>query len=117
MIFLVEGSNHSNVTAISSDSAISLNTAGPSTPRPLFHARKSSSTANVKIIKAKMKRNSSGKAEFNFISQIFVGVTDATANVGYISNEIQKIWSHEYDLVTNDGLPIIDCPGTQGIFY
>ncbi|XP_019859142.1 PREDICTED: uncharacterized protein LOC109587339 [Amphimedon queenslandica] len=64
-----------------------------------------------------MKRNSSGKAEFTFISQIFVGVTDATANVGYISNEIQKIWSHEYDLVTNDGLPIIDCPGTQGLKF
>ena len=57
------------------------------------------------------------KAEFTFIAQIFVGVTDATAHVDYITSEVNKIWGQGHDLVTNDGLPIVDCSGTQGIYF
>ena len=62
-----------------------------------------------------MKHNLSGKAEFTFIAQIFVDVTDATAHVDYITSEVNKKWGQEHDLVTNDGLVIVDCSDTQGI--
>ena len=111
-------SNHLNTAAAITSDATSLNIASPSVSRPLFHAKKPSiATVNVKIVKAKMKRNLSGKAEFTFIAQIFVGVTDATAHVDYITSEVNKIWGQGHDLVTNDGLPIVDCSGTQGIYF
>ena len=84
---IIEGSSttHStllNTTAAITRDATSLNIVSRSVSRPLFHAKKPSiAMVNVKIVKAKMKHNLSGKAEFTFIAQIFVGVTDATAHV------------------------------------
>ena len=56
-----------------------------------------------------------GKPEFNNLSQLFVDITEATANVKYILSVVQKKWGSEYSIVTADGLHLEDCSGTQGI--
>ena len=49
--------------------------------------------------------------EFMAQNQTFVDVTEATANLHYVSSAIQRKWGPEYVLVTSDGL---DSSGTQG---
>ena len=84
--------------------------------KPIFSAKKEP-TANVKVVQAQLTRSSSGKAEFQRQGQLFIDVTEATANAPYISNAVQKKWGNDYMLVTADGLGIEDSAGTQGNSY
>ena len=81
--------------------------------KPIFSAKKEP-TVSVKVVQAQLTRSSSGKAEFQRQGQLFIDVTEATANVPYISSAIQKKWGNDYLLVTVDGLEIKDSAGTQG---
>ena len=76
-------------------------------------ARKTQS-CNVKIIQASVRRLSSGKLEFLPQNQTFVDVTEATANLHYVSSAVQRKWGQEYTLVTSDGLKVDDSSGTKG---
>lgn len=61
-----------------------------------------------------MKKTKSGKAEFSAIVSTYVDITEATANVTYLSHAIQNKWGSDHVIVSSDGLPIDDCSGTQG---
>ena len=76
-------------------------------------ARKNQS-CNVKIVQASVRRLSSGKLEFSPQNQTFVDVTEATANLHYVSSAVQRKWGQEYTLVTSDGLKVDDSSGTKG---
>jgi len=69
----------------------------------------------VKIVKAKMtaatKRG--GKPSFTFTGQTYLKLTETTANVANVCEEIQKQWGSEYTMVSTDGLEIEDCSATQ----
>ena len=47
---------------------------------------------NVKIIQANFSHQSNGRPEFTPTVQVFVDVTENTANVNYILSVIQKKW-------------------------
>ena len=82
--------------------------------RPTFSSKKSGSVS-VKIVKASFNSKcSGGKREFEKLGQTFVSVTEATANVMYVSSVIRQKWGEEYVLVTSDGLQVEDSSGTQG---
>ena len=55
-----------------------------------------------------MMKLPSGKMEFNIQNQTYVTVTEATANLDYIRQAIQRKWGAEYVLVTSDGLKLDD---------
>ena len=90
---------------------------GPSRQTPFTATKRLSSVVNVKLVQAVMSRQPSGKPSFNRLGQIFVDVTEATANVTHIKLVIQQKWGHDYTLVTADGLELEDCQGTQGQDY
>ena len=69
--------------------------------RPTFSSKKSGSVS-VKIVKASFySKCSGGKREFEKLGQTFVSVTEATANVMYVSSVIRQKWGEEYVLVTS----------------
>ena len=68
----------------------------------------------MKVVKATTTQLPNGKVKFNTESQTFVKFTESTANVPFISNVIQSIWSKKYVLLSNDRLEIQDSSGTQG---
>ena len=96
-------------------SARVLPTASEPSTSGLSHlsARKTQS-CNVKIIQASVRRLSNGKLEFSPQNQTFVDVTEATANLHYVSSAVQRKWGQEYTLVTSDGLKVDDSSGTKG---
>ena len=69
---------------------------------------------NVKVIQASVKRLANGKLEFMPHNQTFVDVTEATANVNYVTSAVQRKWGSDYNLVTSDGLKVDDNSGTHG---
>ena len=68
---------------------------------------------NVKVIQASVKRLANGKLEFMAHNQTFVDVTEATANVNYVSSAVLRKWGSDYNLVTSDCLKL-DSLGTHG---
>ena len=86
-------------------------------PKPLhqpLHVKRSSQSVNVKIIQAKLFYDNNNKPEFEGNNQTFVEVSEETANINYILAAVQRKWGECYTVVTNDGLEIDDCSGTQG---
>lgn len=77
-------------------------------------AMRKTQSINVKIIQASVKRLANGKLEFMAHNQTFVDVTEATANVNYVSLAVQRKWGSDYNLVTSDGLKLDDSSGTHG---
>lgn len=77
--------------------------------------KKSQSTFNIKVVQASIKWLSNGKPEFHHIGQLFVDITEATANVNYILSVVQRKWGEDHTIVTADGLQLEDCCGTQGV--
>lgn len=65
-------------------------------------------------MQAGFKRLNGGRPEFTPQNQTFVDLTEATANVNYVTSVIQRRWGSEYVMVTSDGLKIDDSSGTQG---
>lgn len=70
----------------------------------------------MKVVQAHLEKEA-GRVEFQMEGQTFVDVTEATANVENILNTVQDNWGDNYVLVTNDGLEIEDCSGTQGLKF
>ena len=54
------------------------------------------------------------KPEFQCLSQLYTDITDTTANVDYILTIVPRRWGEDYTLVTNNGLELLDSPGTRG---
>ena len=69
----------------------------------------------MKIVQASIRRLPSGKTEFIPQNQTFVDVTEATANLHYVSSAVQHKWGQDYALVTSDGLKVDDSSGTKGM--
>lgn len=69
------------------------------------------STASVKVVKATIRRGATGRLVFCSNGLHYIDVTEATANVTYLSKEH---YGKEYILVTSDGLKIEDSSGTKG---
>ena len=80
--------------------------------RPV-HGRKESG-CNVKVIQADMVHKENKKVEFHKLGQVFIDVTEGTANINYISSVVQQKFGIDYVVVTADGLKIEDSSGTQG---
>ena len=85
--------------------------------RPIFSSnQKKSQTFNVKVVQASLKWLPNGRPEFKQMGQIFVDITEHTANVQYVQCVVQSRWGPDYILVTVDGLQLDDSPGTKGMF-
>ena len=83
--------------------------------RPTFSSKKTTGSVSVKIVKASFSLKHSGrKVEFERLGQTFVSMSEATANVMYISSVIKQKWGEDYVLVTSDSLQLEDSSGTQG---
>lgn len=109
----------SQTTRVSSVPWSGLSEASTSTApaSQLFTATRKTQSTNVKIVQASMKRLSGGKMDFTPQNQTFVDVTEATANLHYVSSAIERKWGPEYVLVTADGLKLDDSSGTQGMMH
>ena len=109
-------------TSGSSDSVASATNRGifKASGRPSFTSKMSkntSSTMNLKIVKAVMKFGSDGKPTFEVKDQVFALLTEGTANVPHLLQVIIDEWGPGYVLVTKDGLKISDSEGTRGIVF
>jgi len=47
------------------------------------------------------------------LSQIYVKLTETTATVGHVCEQLRVNWGSEYTVVTSDGLKVEDCDATQ----
>ena len=104
------------ITPMNTRGVVAYSPAGPSSSNYVgFRPSYKSKTCSVRIAKADVRRLSNGKVELEKLEQTFIDLTDDTANVNYVNTVIQKKWGKEYVLCTNDGLPIEDGFGTQGI--
>ena len=98
---IVEGSPAHGQSPVSSITT-STPDAGPSSsgsaplPRPFFSSCKRMQSVNVKVVQARMKKSQTGKVEFTPLNQMFVNVTESTANVGHITNVIQEKWGYDH---------------------
>ena len=55
------------------------------------------------------------KPEVQCLSQLYMDITDTTANIDYtLTIIVQRRWGEEFTLVTNDGLELLDSLGTRG---
>ena len=54
------------------------------------------------------------KPDFETIGQMYVEVTETTANVVNIKQTVRDQWGDEYTIVTTEGLEIEDSSATQG---
>ena len=90
-----------------------------SLPPPSFRSvipqRKSS--FSLKIVKARISSKPKGNSKpvFQPLGQMYVDITDSTANLQYIHGCIQNQWGDEFTIATNDGLELEDSPATQGM--
>ena len=89
-------------------------------PAPAFrsvipkHSSSKGPSVSVKIIRATMESSRTGKTEFFQEAQMHIDITESTANVDYVTKEVQQRWGQNYVVVTGDGLQLEDCEGTQG---
>ena len=116
---VVEGQGYrtraaSEAAAAGSSRVYSMSSGTSSAAKPFF-AKKGSSTINVKILKAIVKKGTGNKLEFKSLHQEFVEITESTANVHYLTHVAKEKWGYEYILCTADGIVIEDSSGTQGI--
>ena len=71
---------------------------------------------SLRVIKAEpIQTRHKKKIEFKEISQIFVELEEATANVNYILGVVKRKWGPNYIIVTSDGLPIEEGSATKGM--
>ena len=55
-----------------------------------------------------------GKPEFQCTGQMYIELTDTTANVGQVCEAVRRQWGSEYTIVSVEGLEIDDTLATQG---
>ena len=90
---------------------------GPSGSGTSFRPLQTKKTYNVKVSKATVTHHPNGKTELSKVEQMFIDITDETANVHYINNLVREKWGSSYVTVTSDGLPVEDSSGTQGLSF
>ena len=54
------------------------------------------------------------KPDFETIGQMYVDLTDSTANITHVRGKVQEQWGSEYTIVSTEGLEIEDSSATQG---
>ena len=83
---------------------------------PLFGGGRRKNAVIVKIIHAQMSlRNEKSNATFQEIGQTYINVNEENANVNFLTTKARESFHDEtVDLVTNNGLKIIDNEGTRG---
>ena len=111
----------SNSTAVNISSSSSRQSVLPqhkSPGPPMFRsvvAPKKAPMALIKIMKAKMSVARKGeKPDFQCTGQMYVELTNATANVGHVCETVSRQWGSEYTVVSVEGLEIDDTSATQG---
>ena len=74
-------------------------------------------THTLKVVRAKMEKSRTGKVEFETETQMYIDITESTATVGHVLQEIKDRWGANYVLVTVDGLELGDSEGTKGMGF
>ena len=59
-------------------------------------------------------KKTSKKVSFDTIHAMYVELTEATANIGYVATVVIRKWGKGYVVVTADGLQIEDGEATRG---
>lgn len=77
--------------------------------------RASSATFNLKIVRARISHFSGGRPSFEKQGQMFLELSEATANQAFVLDAVQREWGEDFVVVTADGLEISNSPGTQGL--
>ncbi len=62
-----------------------------------------------------MTYSQNGKVVYTKHSQMLIDLSESTANVNHILNEIHQRWGEDYSIVTVDGLVLEDCEGNRGV--
>lgn len=86
-------------------------------PAPMFRSVIASKkiTFSLKVLKARMILTRKGKKpDFETIGQMYVDLTDSTANITHVRGKVQEQWGAEYTIVSTEGLEIEDSSATQG---
>ena len=55
-----------------------------------------------------------GKPQFERVGQVFVNITEATANLMHVLTAVREDFGEDYVVVTAEGLEVKDSSGTQG---
>lgn len=91
-----------------------------SNPPPAFKSvipKSKGATHTIKVVRATMETSRTGKVEFEQETQMHIDLTENTANVEHVIQEVKQLWGDSYVLVTVDGLQLEDCEGTQGMAH
>ena len=84
---------------------------------PIFRsvvASKKAPASLIKIMKAKMSvTRKGGKPEFQCTGQMYVELTDSTANIGQVCEYVRGQWGSDYTVVSTEGVEIEDSLATQ----
>ena len=72
-------------------------------------------TFTLKVVKASILKYGQGKPVFQPVAQMFMDITETTANVEHVHAAICSRWSHDYKLVSIDGLQMEDSPAAQSM--
>ena len=59
-------------------------------------------------------KKTGGKPEFQCTGQMYIELTDTTANVGQVCEAVRRQWGSEYTIVSVEGVEIDDSSATQG---
>ncbi|XP_065908512.1 uncharacterized protein [Dysidea avara] len=73
----------------------------------------------VKVVKAKMTASTKkgGKPDFTSTGQTYLPLTESTATVANVCDQVKRQWGTEYTVVSSDGLEIEDCVATQSLAF
>lgn len=110
-----QGTRRQSVVSTSS-SAVRVASALP--PPPIYRSVTAPKRVaiTVKVVKARMKmlKKGSGNPEFESLSQMYIELTEATANITHVTEMVCKQWGTEYNVVSAEGIEIADSSATQG---
>ena len=98
------------VNSLASPTVVSMDVSPQSSTVPCSTRAKNS--FSLKIVKASMKHGP--KPEFTPIEVGFIDITPKTANLSFIEESVKEKWGEAFVIVSNEGLPIVDCAGTRG---
>lgn len=62
-----------------------------------------------------MEKSRTGKVEFETETQMYIDLTESTATVEYVIQEVKHRWGDDYVIVTIDGLELGESEGTKGM--
>ena len=84
----------------------------PTPRRPTFSSSKSRPVMKVHVVFAMFR----GKENVDLLEkeQAYIPVGEAQANVTFVLEAVRAKWGHNLEIVTKNGLPLVDEPGTRG---